>query len=86
MPKVFRWNTDKPHRCPQCHTVVVNGTLSHLRRPRFLSTYSASSWAVYECCRCKTRFTRWPWLAVLLPVRGCNAEECPFRLAGEVGG
>ena len=74
-----RWNADKPHRCPSCHTVVVQSVLG--RRRRFLpSTYSASSLAVYECCRCGVRFTRWPALALILPLRRCTdiaAGQCP---------
>ena len=54
--KILRWNSDKPHRCPQCHAVTV--------------PYKPSSWAVYECCRCHAQFTRWPRLARFLPNHG----------------
>lgn len=46
---VEKWNVDKPHRCPECHSVAV-------------STESPSSWTVYTCCRCGIRFSRWPRL------------------------
>jgi hypothetical protein len=60
-PAVF-WNDDKKHRCPACHAVTVD-----LERPR--------SWRVYTCCRCGTRFTRWPRLARLLPEAGVRCSE-----------
>lgn len=53
--KVLQWNTDKKHRCPQCHAIAVLGP---------------KSWEVYECCRCGVRFTRWPRLARIFPFRG----------------
>lgn len=59
---VLRWNTDKPHRCPDCHAVAVS-----IETPR--------SWRVYTCCRCATRFTRWPRLARLLPDAGIFCGE-----------
>lgn len=70
--KTVYWNFDKPHRCPECHTVVDAG------RPTARA-------AVYECCACGTRFARWPRLAWLLPVRRCKdiaAGRCPHQ-AGE---
>lgn len=51
--EAIHWNDDKPHRCPECHTVTVFG--------------KPSSLAVYTCCQCLTRFTRWPVLAFALP-------------------
>ncbi len=54
MTPVVRWNTDKPHRCPECHAIAVAGG-----RP--------SEWRVYACCRCGIRFTRHPRLARWLP-------------------
>ncbi len=45
---------DKPHRCPDCWTVAVEGEPFRW-------------WRVYRCCKCGTRFTRWPWLAPILP-------------------
>ena len=59
---VARWNTDKKHRCPSCHAVTVDD-----RRPSWRETY--------DCCRCGTRFTRWPVLALLLPDRGVVCTE-----------
>lgn len=57
-----RWNADKRRRCPRCHAVAVD-----MGRPR--------SWLVYECCRCASRFTRWPRLAALLPFAGIRCSE-----------
>ncbi|MFS4103782.1 hypothetical protein [Streptomyces sp. PD-S100-1] len=61
---VLRWNFDKPHRCPACHAIAVS-----IGRPK--------SWRVYQCCQCRTRFTRWPRLARLLPNAGiaCNVHR-----------
>ncbi|WP_327066813.1 hypothetical protein [Kitasatospora sp. NBC_01302] len=57
-----RWNPDKPHRCPNCHAIAISG-------------HKSSSWRVYTCCRCATRFTRRPWLARLLPDAGVRCGE-----------
>lgn len=60
-----RWNADKPHRCPDCHAVAIgSGT------PRW--------WRVYTCCRCGSRFARWPHLARLLSDAGaaCGEHAC----------
>ncbi|MFJ3283332.1 hypothetical protein [Streptomyces halstedii] len=57
-----RWNTDKPHRCPDCHTVAID-----MEKPK--------SYRVYTCCRCGTRFTRWPILAFMLPRVGIRCTE-----------
>lgn len=57
-----RWNVDKRHRCPKCHAIVVHYA-------------TVSSWRAYVCCRCVTRFARWPRLAWLLPTRPCDSEE-----------
>ncbi|MGW4270833.1 hypothetical protein ACWEGQ_00345 [Streptomyces seoulensis] len=54
---VLRWNVDKPHRCPTCHTIAISR-----ERPK--------SWRIYTCCQCRTRFTRWPRLAPFLPNAG----------------
>jgi hypothetical protein len=61
-----RWDDDKPHRCPYCNTAPDVGPPTSL--------------AVYECCRCSTRYARWPRLAWLLPIRRCadiERGECP---------
>ncbi|MBO2461648.1 hypothetical protein [Actinomadura violacea] len=77
MITVRRWNADKAHRCPECHTVVDTGAPATWR-------------AVYECCRCRTRFARWPALAMVLPLRTCAdipAGVCPHQPAdGRPGG
>ncbi|MEU8740536.1 hypothetical protein AB0K62_13535 [Streptomyces halstedii] len=57
-----RWNTDKPHRCPDCHAVAID-----MEKPK--------SYRVYTCCRCGTRFTRWPILAFMLPRVGIRRTE-----------
>jgi hypothetical protein len=57
------WNVDKKHRCPKCHAIIAHV----VRYP--------SSWRVYRCCRCGTRFARWPRLAPLLPVTDCDSDE-----------
>jgi len=60
--EVQRWNSDKPHRCPECHAVAVD-----LERP--------SRWKVYECCMCHALFARWPLLARFLPKAGVRCSE-----------
>lgn len=62
MPKPVRWNEDKKHRCPQCHAVTVD-----MERPK--------STRVYTCCRCESRFTRWPRLALLMRNAGVMCSE-----------
>lgn len=59
---VLRWNTDKHHRCPACHAVAIDMERPARRR-------------VYTCCRCRTRFTRWPRLARFLPEAGIRCSE-----------
>jgi hypothetical protein len=65
---VQRWNGDKPHRCPNCHSLADTGD---------------PTWrALAVCCRCGTRYTRWPVLAPLLPVRRCGdigRGTCPHQ-------
>lgn len=46
---IQKWNIDKPHRCPECHTIAVSGY-----RPKW--------YRVYTCCQCKTEFCKWPKL------------------------
>lgn len=52
---------DKPHRCPTCWAVAVEGE-------------PVRWWRVYRCCRCNSRFARWPWLAPVLPDVGIRCE------------
>lgn len=66
-----RWNVDKKHRCPRCHTVVIQSMLPRSHRR-------------YQCCRCGTIFTRWPkisWLWRLYPCNECyvNKGPTPYR-------
>lgn len=53
---IMRYNSDKPHRCPECHAVTD---------PDHLSATS-----VVSCCRCGCSFTRFPRLAFVLRFRG----------------
>lgn len=64
---VHKWNSDKPHRCPQCHAVAVDMPLP-----------CHSLW-VYTCCGCGILFTRWPFLAKILPSAGvrCSYHRTP---------
>jgi ribosomal protein L37AE/L43A len=48
---VIAWNSDKPHRCPVCHSATVTA-----ERPR--------EGVVYTCCRCGARFASDPASAV----------------------
>lgn len=57
MKNVLFWNYDKPHRCPACHTVAVDGRHVH----RVLAV---------RCCRCGTYFSKRPGLARWLPSPG----------------
>ena len=69
MTKVERWNSDKPHRCPDCHVVVDTGE-------------PMNEWALYQCCHCLTFFARHPWFARhRRTVRACKdiaTGECPY--------
>lgn len=60
---IARWNFDKPHRCPACHAIAVD------------MDHPPKSWRIYTCCRCATRFTRWPRLGRLLPNAGIRCSE-----------
>lgn len=53
---VFRWNFDKPHRCPRCHSVYTTGKVP--------------KWSIMRCCRCDALVTRFPRLWRFLPYRG----------------
>ncbi len=66
---IVKWNEDKPHRCLGCHAVAV-------------SSEDPSSWAVYTCCRCGTRFARWPSLWRLLRDAGV---ACRYHDSVEAG-
>ena len=61
MSAVLAWNADKPHRCPDCHTIT-----DPERRAR---------WQVVTCCHCGARFTRHPRLAHVLPEAGVVCPE-----------
>ena len=71
---VIRWNEDKPHRCPRCHTITARG----------------SQWEVNTCCNCGTRFTRWPRAQRLLRHVGVTCPKCtvqhPVPVDGECYG
>jgi hypothetical protein len=52
---IYPWDTDKPHRCPDCWAATVD------RWPSLRSLW------IYTCCMCGEQFTRWPVLWVFLP-------------------
>jgi hypothetical protein len=56
----FRWNFDKPHRCPWCHAIYAE-------RP--------SRWTIMRCCRCGVLIARFPRLWRVLPYRGIVCAE-----------
>ncbi|MEJ8654950.1 hypothetical protein [Streptomyces sp. MS1.AVA.4] len=63
-PVVIDWNRNKTFQCPRCrHDTVAN----------------PSSWDVYTCCNCGTRFTRFPRLQRLLRHVGITCEWCTER-------
>lgn len=59
----LRWNYDKPHRCPTCHTIWVYADkyapsgqwhIGEALVPRW--------WKTYDCYACGAMFTgRWSW-------------------------
>lgn len=57
----IEWNADKPHRCPNCHSVTDRNILSR--------------WAVVTCCRCGARFTKYLKVARFLPKIGVVCPE-----------
>ncbi|MEU5476846.1 hypothetical protein [Streptomyces mirabilis] len=61
---VIGWNRDKTYQCPQCHHDTVE---------------MPSSWEVYTCCNCGTRFARFPRLERLLRHVGMTCEACTER-------
>lgn len=63
---IMRWNTDKKHRCPNCHAIPEVGDIK--------------SWRTYVCCGCFTSFTRWPRLGWLWPKYFCDDPGCPYLL------
>jgi DNA-directed RNA polymerase subunit RPC12/RpoP len=67
---VSRWNEDKRHRCPRCHAVTID-------------TGPPRPWVVYSCCRCGTRFARWPRLGWLLPDARAYCSECEADSRGD---
>jgi len=76
MTPVWKWNGDKPHRCPNCHAVAVDMELP-------------KSWRIYTCCTCGARFARWPWLTPALHEAGirCRYHRTPYlcELTAEAG-
>lgn len=49
---MVRADTDKPHRCPSCWSVLA-------------SVWDGGSvrwWRSYRCQCCGQKFARWPWL------------------------
>lgn len=62
MRRVLQQNPDKRHRCPSCHAVA--------------DEQHRSNRAVVTCCSCGAEFTRFPFIAWLLPKAGvvCTAH------------
>lgn len=60
---IKKHNIDKPHRCPECNAIT--------------DERKASNWQVVTCCTCHAQFTRYPWLAFLLPKAGvvCSIDH-----------
>ncbi|MCX4826665.1 hypothetical protein OG883_44295 [Streptomyces sp. NBC_01142] len=58
---VIDWNSNQAYSCPQCNHDTV-GTVS--------------SWLVYTCCNCGTRFARFPRLQRVLRHVGITCEFC----------
>lgn len=72
---VIDWYSSKTYQCPQCkHDTVA----------------SPSSWEVYTCCNCATRFARFPRLERFLRHVGVTCEVCterhPVPVDGELFG
>ncbi|MER7692451.1 hypothetical protein [Streptomyces sp. NPDC097610] len=61
---VIDWYRNKAHQCPQCHHDTVT---------------APSSWEVYTCCNCSTRFARFPRLQRFLRQVGVTCEVCTQR-------
>lgn len=48
-----KWNIDKKHRCPECHTIWVYG-------PRYIDKYIKPRWwRIYQCYSCGIKFAGW---------------------------
>lgn len=48
------WNYDKPHRCPECHTIWTYADKYNNLLPRW--------WRTYDCFHCGAVFSgRWAW-------------------------
>jgi len=70
---IYKWNVDKHHRCPECHTIVDTGDDPTWR-------------GIYQCCRCGILFAKWPQFAArfrrFLPLLQCAdiaRGECPHQ-------
>ncbi|MEU8952008.1 hypothetical protein [Streptomyces sp. NPDC048489] len=68
---VTGWNTNKPHRCPQCAYDVIA---------------APSRWEVYTCCNCATRFARYPRMQRILRHTGIMCEVCTEQIPVRVNG
>ncbi|MFF9436682.1 hypothetical protein ACF1BP_23450 [Streptomyces sp. NPDC014735] len=61
---VIDWNSNASYACPQCNHDTVA---------------APSSWEVYTCCNCGTRFSRFPRLQRFLRHVGITCEFCTER-------
>lgn len=58
MTRPVMWNYDKPHRCPECHSIWTFRDVwdNYGITPRW--------WKTYSCQYCSAKFTgRWAWFA-----------------------
>jgi hypothetical protein len=62
---IVKWNEDKPHRCPTCHSTT--------------DSENVARWRAVTCCTCHTRFARWPLLAAFLPEAGIVCDHAEPR-------
>lgn len=53
---IVRYNSDKPHRCPTCHSVT--------------DPHRKCMTAIVVCCACGQEFTRWPRFSPFLRYKG----------------
>ena len=62
-PMPMKWNEDKPHRCPNCHTIAVPSSVERPQRG-----------VVYTCCGCGVRFSSSPSRRSM-PERGVVCDQ-----------
>lgn len=59
----LRWNYDKPHRCPECHTIWTYGEkYSPSEGWEKGESLNPRWWKTYDCYHCGAVFSgRWSW-------------------------